>query len=293
MPFLALSFDLAGRDASTAEGACAALGALAVTFADARDDAVLEPAPGEVRLWPATRIEALFALDEHRELRALALASALGLTANAVQQRIVDDRIWEREWLRDFRPTRFGRRLWISPLHAAVTERGATVVRLDPGLAFGTGQHATTALCLTWLDEHLSPGAQVIDYGCGSGILGIAAAVLGARAVECFDIDPQALTATAQNAAVNGASARLTVLEQEHALHTGADVLLANILAGPLIALAPRFAALLRTGGSVVLAGLLAEQEPEVTAAYSTWFDMHRYGAREEWVCLAGARRGT
>ena len=299
--FLELSFDLGSLDAQAAEDAAFECGAFAVTLIDARDDAetaVLEPAPGEMPLWPATRLKCLFhappgALQPEppRADRAAALAAALGIDAAQIVARTVADRPWEREWLKDFHALRFGRRLWVCPRHERVEEPGAIVVLLDPGLAFGTGTHASTALCLSWLDAHLPAGARVIDFGCGSGVLGIAAARLGAAEVHAFDIDPQALIATRDNACANGVQARLQVHAEVATLPAQADVLLANILAAALRTLAAQFAALVAPGGQVVLAGLMAAEAAEVTAAYSTCFDVARAGEREGWVALAGRRR--
>ena len=295
MPFLELTFDLdpLSRDdeEQAVEAACFAAGALSVTLSDAADDPVLEPLPGEVRLWPRTRVAALFPAGTAPLETARAVAESLAVPLARILAREVADRPWEREWLAHFHAMSFGRRLWVAPHHESVAEPGAVVVRLDPGLAFGTGTHPTTALCLEWLDERLEAGAHVIDYGCGSGILGVAAAKLGAAQVACFDIDPQALLATGANAAANGVADRLRVAARDSDLAVGADVLLANILAEPLKMLAPRFAALVRVGGAVVLAGLLATQADEVTEAYRTWFDMARFGARDDWVGLTGVRR--
>jgi ribosomal protein L11 methyltransferase len=203
----------------------------------------------------------------------------------------VADRAWEREWLKDFHAMRFGRRLWVSPHHEPVAEPGAVVVHLDPGLAFGTGTHPTTALCLEWLDEHLEPGAIVIDYGCGSGILAVASARLGARAVHCFDIDPQALIASRGNAAANGVQSLVHVHDNAADLPHEVDIVVANILSGPLCALAPSFAGLVRPGGALVLAGLMEHQTPEVTQAHDAWFDMRSFAKRDDWVGLSGRRR--
>ena len=300
--FLELSFDLESLDAQVAEGTAFACGAFAVTFVDARDDAVthpaalvLEPAPGETPLWPATRVKCLFAPPAHESDRratvAATLAATLGIDVSRIETQPLADRAWEREWLKDFHAMRFGRRVWVCPRHEHVEAPDAVVVSLDPGLAFGTGTHASTALCLSWLDAYLPQGAHVIDYGCGSGVLAIAAARLGAAEVHAYDIDPQALIATADNARANDVQARLQVHASAAALPCGMDVLLANILAAPLCALAPRFAALLRRGGQVALAGLMAHEAAEVTAAYAACFDVVRFGERDGWACLTGWRR--
>jgi len=295
-PLLQLTFDLAGLDPAFAEAAAAVCGASAVTFVEApdHDDPVLEPGPGEMRLWRTTRVECLFPAAHDAATLRRALAVALGVDLAAIDASVVYERAWEREWRKHFHALRFGRRLWVCPHHEEVVEPGAVIVKLDPGLAFGTGKHATTALCLEWLDAHL-PGpaapASVIDYGCGSGVLALAAVMLGARAAHCFDIDPQALIAARDNAEANGVIARLQVHESAATLPADAELLLANILAGPLAALAGRFASLLRPGGALVLAGLLAREVEEVTAAYAACFDVVPFGEREGWVGLAGRRR--
>jgi ribosomal protein L11 methyltransferase len=321
--YLELSFDLATLDPEAAEAACEALGAIAVTFGDAADDPVFEPAPGEVRLWPATRVTALFDLGQSAPpptLLAASLGEALGLAPRLVRPTAVADQVWELEWLKDFHAMRFGRRLWVCPRHEQVADPDAVVVKLDPGLAFGTGTHASTALCLEWLDAHAqllaapaehsvarraqgldahaqllaAPAehsvADVIDYGCGSGILALACALLGAQAVHCFDIDPQALIATRDNARANGVAGRVHVHESAATLPQPVDVVLANILSGPLGELAAPFAGYVRRGGYVVLAGLMDADAAEVTAAYAPWFDVSRSGSRDGWTCLAGRR---
>jgi ribosomal protein L11 methyltransferase len=298
--YLELSFELGSLDAEAAEQVCFERGALAVTLTDARDDPVLEPRPGEFPLWPATRLIALFvAAQDAGALRQL-LAATLGLAAAGIHAQSVADRVWEREWLKDFHAMRFGERLWICPHHDRVADPDAVVVSLDPGLAFGTGTHASTALCLMWLDthahllrapaEHSVHGVHAIDYGCGSGVLALAAAKLGAAAVHCFDIDPQALTATRDNALANGVADRVHVHAQADSLPHGADVLLANILSGPLCELAPAFASLVRPGGQIVLAGLMDHEAADVTAAFAPCFHVGRFGDRDGWTCLAGRR---
>jgi ribosomal protein L11 methyltransferase len=289
--FLELSFALGELDPEAAEAACFAAGASAVTFADAADEPVLEPAPGEVRLWRNTILTGLFAPPADTLGLVRTLGHALNIPPERIGTRHLEDRAWEREWLRDFHAMRFGERLWVCPHHERVVDPRAVVVRLDPGLAFGTGTHASTALCLAWLDAQLLPGSRVIDFGCGSGVLAVAAALLGAAEVHAFDIDPQALTATAENAAANGVTSRVHVHALAGTLPATSDVVLANILAATLCTLAPQFAQAVGSGGAVVLAGLLEHEVPDVTAAYTPWFDVSRFGARDGWAALSGRRR--
>ena len=290
MAYLELSIDLGQLDPGAAESACLEAGALCVTFCDASDEPVLEPRPGEMRLWRRTRLQALFEARQADPPLIAAVAAALGIEPVQVGARAVADRAWEREWLRDFHPMRFGERLWICPRHESVADPAAVVVRLDPGLAFGTGTHPSTALCLQWLDGVSLSGCQVVDYGCGAGVLAIAALKLGARRAYAFDIDPQALLATRENAADNAVADRLQLCERASDIPRGCDVLLANILAGVLISLNQEFAALLAPGALVLLAGLLATQESEVASAFLKWFDMRRFAQRDGWVALAGTR---
>jgi ribosomal protein L11 methyltransferase len=285
-----LSFDLGAMEPEAAETACFECGAGSVTYVDAHDNPVLEPLPAEFRLWPTTRLKALFTDVDRGDELASRLGARLGLAAELIRIQPVEDRVWEREWLRDFHAMRFGQRLWICPHHEEVSEPHALVVRMDPGLAFGTGTHPTTRLCLEWLDAHLQPGAVVIDYGCGSGVLAVAAAKLGASEAHCFDIDPQALLATHANAQANDLSAYLRIHQSADTLPPAADVLIANILSGPLCELAASFASRVRPGGAVVLAGLLLAQQYEVTRAYSACFDIAPFGEREGWVGLSGRR---
>jgi ribosomal protein L11 methyltransferase len=292
-----LSFELGSLNSEEAEAACLACGASSVTFVDSRDDPVLEPLPGEFRLWPSTRVQALFdvsapqpPLPERTELLRHLLSSALGIPPGLIQARTVADRVWEREWLKDFHAMRFGKRLWVCPHHEQVDDPNAVVVKMDPGLAFGTGTHPTTALCLEWLDRGPVAGARVIDYGCGSGVLAVAAARLGATEAHCFDIDAQALIATGDNAEANAVSSRVNLHAAAESLPPGVDILISNILSGPLCELAPRFASLVRRGGNLVLAGLMEHEVSDVTHAYDACFDIRPFGQRKGWVCLCGRR---
>jgi len=282
-----------------------AAGALAVTLQDAADAPVLEPAPGEMPLWPQLSVTGLFAADRDP----LALLAELHAAAPGVEwhSAALADRAWAREWLRDFKPLRFGERLAVVP-HGQEAPANAVVVRLDPGLAFGTGTHPTTALCLQWLDGLARPapqgavnapleGACVLDYGCGSGILAIAALRLGASTAVAVDLDPQALLATRDNAAANGVGDRLTTCPPaELAAVLGeqkADILVANILAGPLQALMPEFADRLAAGGAIALSGILEDQAAALAAAAEPWFRLEAPVSSNGWTRLAGHRKNA
>lgn len=301
MPFLQLTLPIGSADPTPFEDALLAAGAASITLEDAGDDPVLEPPPGSTPLWPRVRIRALF--DANVDPDALRASFP-----NSSVEHIAD-RAWEREWLKDFRPMRFGQRLWICPggQRPQIDASGAEpsplprdfpgqpccplVIELDPGLAFGTGTHPTTALCLEWLDAAQLQGRFVVDYGCGSGVLAIAALKLGAAGALAVDIDPQALLATRDNAARNGVAGRLTVAAPDQPHPARADILLANILAEPLLELAPAFAERVAPGGCVVLSGILQSQAAPVASRYAAWFDMRPATARDDWALLYGVRR--
>jgi ribosomal protein L11 methyltransferase len=287
MPFLQLTLPIGSADPTPFEDALLAAGAASITLEDAGDDPVLEPPPGETPLWPRVRIKALFDAATDRD--------ALHASFPAATFEHLEDRAWEREWLKDFRPMRFGQRLWICPggQRPQLDATGAEpcLIELDPGLAFGTGTHPTTALCLEWLDAAQLQDRFVVDYGCGSGVLAIAALKLGAAGALAVDIDPQALLATRENAARNGVAQRLTVAAPDQARSSPADILLANILAEPLQELAPAFAARVRAGGQIVLSGILQGQAAPVASRYGAWFDMRPATIRDDWALLYGVRR--
>jgi ribosomal protein L11 methyltransferase len=286
-----LVIELGRDDLARAEDACTRLGAIAVSLADAGDEPLLETAPGAMPIWDEVRLRALFPETPEPALLAATLEAVLGLPAAAIGIELLADRAWEREWLKDFRPMRFGRRLWVCPAGQRPAEASAVVLELDPGLAFGTGTHATTALCLEWLDGRPLAGSSLLDYGCGSGILALAALKLGAAAAVAFDIDPQALLATRENARKNGLTGGITVVSEADAIAGPFDLVLANILAGPLIDLAPRLAAHCGAGGTIVLAGLLDSHGAEVARSYRPWFDIESSAKRDGWILLAGRRR--
>jgi len=290
VPQLQLTLDIGSRDPAPFEDALFELGALSVTLEDAADDPVLEPAPGETPLWPTVVVKAVFGAGSDADVLAAYLAQALP-DAPAPLFETLPDKPWEREWLKDFKPMRFGQRLWVCPGGLPAGAPDAIRIELDPGLAFGTGTHPTTALCLEWLDSHDLAGQDAVDYGCGSGILAIAAAKLGAGSVLAMDIDPQGLIATRQNAERNCVAGRIAVTGDPQLAADSTDLLLANILAGPLVELAPRFAQAVRPGGHLALSGLLLEQADSVTSAYRPWFDITTAATRDGWALLAGRRR--
>jgi ribosomal protein L11 methyltransferase len=287
-----IEFPLGVLDPETVEEALFEIGASSITFVDRGDEPVLEPKPGEVRLWRDTLVRALFDAsrgDALRQLDYLSTTFGAHITETA-RVRAVEDQEWERVWLKDWKSMRFGRRLWVCPTAAAPPEDpDAIVVRLDPGLAFGTGTHPTTALCLQMLDALPLGGRSLIDYGCGSGILGIAALKMGAAHVIAVDLDPQALLATRDNAARNGVSSDIEVQGVPAALRP-ASCVVANILEGPLIELAPILTQACEAGGDLLLSGLLKTQAYAVKAAYASAFDIVQVVGRDDWCCIHARR---
>jgi len=291
MTFYEIEFPLAALSCDAVEAALLEVGASSITFVDLGDEPVLEPKPGEMRLWSDTLVRALFQESSDAALNLDRLAATLGNhVTRTARVRAVEDQVWERAWLAGWKSMRFGRRLWVVPRAAeAPDDAEAIVVRLDPGLAFGTGTHPTTALCLQILESLPVAGRTVIDYGCGSGILGLAALKLGAAHVTAVDLDHQALLATRDNAIRNGVSRQMTVQGIEDELHV-ADCVIANILAGPLIELAPKLTAACEPGGHLILSGLLKTQAYAVKAAYASGFDKVQVIERDEWCCIYARR---
>lgn len=271
------------------------LGAVAVTLLDAEDQPLYEPGPGETPLWRRLSVQALFpeSADERGVVFGLS-ALQPGLDMARVQVDRIADRDWERVWLEDFRPMRFGRRLWIVPGGQDLPDDAgadAAVLHLDPGLAFGTGTHATTAQCLAWLDRQPDlADCQVLDFGCGSGVLALAAARLGATAVEAVDNDGQALTATVANADANGLAGCIRAIAADDwtARPGGYDLVLANILANTLVALAPRLVDALAPGGRLALSGVLPEQGDAVAVAYAALGVTLAREEQDGWLLLHG-----
>ncbi|WP_018233574.1 50S ribosomal protein L11 methyltransferase [Thioalkalivibrio thiocyanodenitrificans] len=286
-----LKLTVAGDQVASVEDLFLELGALSTSLEDAGDHPLLEPLPGETPVWPEAAVSGLFGEDVEAACVMLSLCTRLAVSPEAITREDVEDRDWVRAWMDDFRPMRFGTGLWICPTGFEPPDPDAVNLLLDPGLAFGTGTHPTTALCLEWLDAHPPVDATVIDYGCGSGVLAIAALKLGARHAVGVDLDPQALTATRDNARRNRIpDAQLPVYLPGSLDAAPADLVMANILSGPLVDLAPALTGLVRPGGQLVLSGLLAQQAGDVAAAYARGFTMKEPVFREGWALLEGER---
>jgi ribosomal protein L11 methyltransferase len=309
MPWLELSLRCRAADEARLEAALEDLGAQSVSLLDAADAenerAILEPGVGELPLWPEITLLALFDAGTHRELLLHAIEAwdpRIDLSSAAFRE--VADQDWERAWMDQYAPMRFGARTWIVPwnMEAPVEADGGAIVRLDPGLAFGSGTHPTTALCLQWLDmlagtDGAGPdgaplrGADVLDLGCGSGILALAALKLGAAHADGVDNDPQALAATRDNADRNGVGAQLRVTLPGDAPDRAYPIVVANILAVALDALAETLAARTSPGGRIALSGILAGQEDALLLRYAPWFDALRVARQEDWIRIDGVRR--
>jgi ribosomal protein L11 methyltransferase len=298
MPFLELSLIIRIEQQPHVEEALDDLGAQAITLQDANaetpdEQAIFEPGVGELPLWPTITLNALFDGDTDRRGLTETLAELLPwLEPDQLTFRDVADENWERAWMDQYKPMAFGRRLWIYPWNIEPpADEDTVVVRLDPGLAFGSGTHPTTALCLEWLDGIELAGKTLIDYGCGSGILAIAALKLGAASASGVDNDPQALTASADNAERNGVAERLALFLPEEVDAEPAEVFIANILAGPLGELAPTFAAAAKPNAPFAISGILDGQQDELLQRYAEWFDELQVDTREDWVRISGRRR--
>ena len=292
MPWLQLRIDTAPGKSEAIEDALLSAGAASVTLEDNADQPILEPALGETPLWNQTRITGLFTAETDTK-RALTIAEkSFGKKFTNSRWEILEDRDWERAWMDNFEPMCFGQRLWICPSWKEPPEANAVNLLLDPGLAFGTGTHPTTALCLKWLDSQDLTGKTVIDYGCGSGILAIAALLLGAKSVIAVDNDPQALIATQENARRNHIHSDKisTLLPEQVPAKLSVELMLANILAGPLAELAPALSKMTQAGGEIVLSGILSSQAEQLSSYYQTHFTMQDPVIEQDWARLTGRR---
>lgn len=270
------------------------LGALSISLADGGDEPIFEPLPGEMPVWPESIVTGTFAANlDPESLQQQLLASLPTALGSSLRLTKLQEQDWEQAYRMHFKPLQCADNLWIVPSWCEPPEHSATIITLDPGLAFGTGTHATTALCLAWIAEHALEDRDLIDYGCGSGILAIAACKLGAASVSAVDIDPQAVQATESNLKANHIGIDQFFLGMPDDLaEQSADFLVANILAGPLVDLAARFANLVKPGGKIMLSGILKTQLNEIQSAYQSSFALDPPRLREEWAGLSGTRIG-
>jgi ribosomal protein L11 methyltransferase len=295
MPWIQVSVTANDNNYQFVEDTLVALGAQSVTYRDAADKPILEPQPGETPLWREAIITGLFDDRTTPAILREQIRQQLDDDELDVEITSLPDQDWTRAWMDTFKPMQFGKRLWVCPKHMEPPDPGAVNLRLDPGLAFGTGTHPTTSLCLRWLDAHLTAQSnitRVLDYGCGSGILAIAALLLGAEYAHCVDIDEQALQATRDNAATNQVLQHINTCRPEKLAGSSRyDLVLANILSGPLTELAPVIAQHCHANSDIVLSGILFEQADSVRDSYSRFFTMRTTETLDEWVLLHGKRK--
>lgn len=293
MAWLQLTLEATHSNSEQLSDLLSQAGAASVTLQDAHDEPIFEPPPGSTPLWKELLLTGLFEADVQIESVLNFIKSNYGelppYTLNPLE-----DKDWVRAWMDDFKPMQFGQRVWICPSWHTPPDPDAVNIMLDPGLAFGTGTHPTTSLCLQWLDQNFQTPIDVIDYGCGSGILGIAANLLGATQVYAVDLDPQALMATQANAEKNHVLERLEIFsvpEFKRRFQTlQCPLLLANILAGPLVDLSAMLASHVAPKGKIVLSGILAEQAEKVSLAYQQWFTIDEVTQEEDWVRIVGTK---
>ncbi|WP_370981269.1 50S ribosomal protein L11 methyltransferase [Agaribacterium sp. ZY112] len=278
--------------ASVAEKALNHAGSMSITFEDNADQPIFEPELGETPLWAATRVTGLFPAEVDSNAIAQDIATRLKISQEQLHWHVLEDKDWVREWMSQYHPIQCGEHFWICPSWCDEPDPSAVNLKLDPGLAFGTGTHPTTFLCLQWLAKQKVKNLHAVDFGCGSGILGIAALLLGATQVHGVDIDPQALLATQDNIQRNSlANEQMPVYFPDKAPQEPVDLVLANILAGPLVELAPQLIALLKPGAFICLSGILATQKDSIVAAYEHAVDFSYSKEQEQWLCLVGQRR--
>lgn len=301
MSWLQISISTSKTSCEHVENVLLINGACSVTLKDAADEPILEPAPGETPVWQNAIVTGLFENTENNNALINQIKTCLKSTeklsgGNGEHQlsiEILEDQNWSRAWMDHYQPMQFGERLWVCPWHIEPPEPDAVNLRLDPGLAFGTGTHPTTSLCLSWLDKHCRNQTNLLDFGCGSGILAIAALLLGVQHADAVDIDLQALEASLANAKANRVDDRLqlfTADQQSKQNIKQYEIVVANILSGPLVELAPVLAGYTKSGGDVVLSGILCEQADDVLNAYKPFFKMDAPVIQGDWVLLHGCR---
>ncbi|VAW63746.1 Ribosomal protein L11 methyltransferase [hydrothermal vent metagenome] len=299
MPWIQLTLQTDKIHSDKAEQALLDAGALSVTYRDAEDKPVLEPLPGETPLWENIILTGLFDADINTDALTQQITSQLGEQSTLIYEEpkieVLQDKNWIRAWMDDYKPMQFGSRLWVCPKHLPPPQPQAVNLMLDPGLAFGTGTHPTTALCLEWLDAADISNKQVLDFGCGSGVLAIAALLLGGAHCDGTDIDPQAIISSRDNAEANQVSHQLALYLPENRAHEKTqqsyDLVLANILAGPLTELAEQLASYCKPGGDIVLSGILDTQAEVIIAAYSPWFELQPVAQKGDWIRVTGRKK--
>ncbi len=298
MSWLQISINTTKDYAELAEDCLFTAGAQTVTLTDAADQPILEPGPNETPVWNTVIVTGLFNFDNNLQSLLDKINHDLADTSHSCTTEILEDQNWTRAWMKHFHAMQFGERLWVCPLHIEPPEPEAINLRLDPGLAFGTGTHPTTSLCLRWLDQNIGRNSKahenILDYGCGSGILAIAACMLGTDRADAVDIDPQALIACQNNAETNKVREKVTPWiaddYQKHHAETQYDIVIANILSGPLAELAPKLARHTKTNGHIVLSGILKEQAESVRHTYCAFFEMDAPVYQEDWALLHGIK---
>ena len=296
MPWIQAIVDITADQSAEIEDLLMAIGAQAVTMRDGANQPIYEPPLGTTPLWDNVNLWALFDAEQAVDVQMQQLTAIYEAEYEKpfpnYKLELVEDKDWIREWMDTFKPMPFGKRLWICPSWLEPTDPSAVNLKLDPGLAFGTGTHPTTSLCLKWLDGQDVSAKTVVDFGCGSGILGIAALLLGASNMIGIDIDPQAVEATQANAERNGIEAsRYEVKLPPYEGDIKADIVVANILAGPLAELAPVITALVKPNGQLALSGILANQAHNVIDAYREAFHIDSVTEKEEWVRIVATKR--
>ena len=288
-----LKFRVSSENALLVEEKLFSSGAAAVTFLDARNQPIFVEETDQMPLWEDICIVSLFSQDVNLDPVVQKLVhDQPAINSNDIDIHLINDQDWESKWMNDQKPQQFGNRLWIYPSWITPSKNSVTNMILDPGLAFGTGSHPTTSLCLNWLDNNLIPSQHIIDYGCGSGILAIAAALLGASKVYAVDNDPQAITATLSNMEKNRISNQsIQTFSPEALPHVKVDLLIANILANPLIQLSEIFSTLLKPSGKIVLSGILEEQVEKVSYHYRSYFELEEPQLNDGWALIAGSHK--
>jgi ribosomal protein L11 methyltransferase len=291
MPWLQLKMITPRKLVESLEDSLLASGAVSVTLEDSADQPIFEPGLGETPLWDNVSMTGLFDAEINTTEVTTIATKKFGAALPAHIWELLEDKDWEREWMKNYRAIRCGEHLWICPSWQQPPEPEKVNLMLDPGLAFGTGTHPTTFMCLQWIDAQNLKNLDIIDYGCGSGILGIATLLMGAKKVIGVDIDPQALTATTENAKRNNLAANvMPVYLPADCPKVQVDVTLANILAGPLAELAPALSEMTKVGGKICLSGILATQAETVKLAYTRWFDFDPTIQQDEWVRLTATK---